>query len=44
MFKFLLGVIVTLAFVYPDNTKAVLSKAVDATHNIVSGAAQEIQK
>lgn len=34
----MLGVVVTLAVLYPAVTKAYLGRAVDTTHNVVSGA------
>jgi hypothetical protein len=38
MGKFMLGVIVTLAVLYPAVTKSYLGQAVDTTHNVVAGA------
>jgi hypothetical protein len=38
MSKFILGVIVTLAILYPAVTKTVLNGAVDTTHTVVTGA------
>lgn len=37
MIKFFAGVIVTLAVLYPDNTKVVLGQAVDVVHNTLNG-------
>ena len=36
---FILGVIVTLAVIYPDTTKVVLGKTVDLVHGAVINAA-----
>ena len=36
MGKFFLGVVVTLAVIYPAVTKNMFGKAVDTTHNIVT--------
>lgn len=36
MGKFILGVIVTLAVLYPAITKTYFGKAVDTTHNVVT--------
>jgi len=36
---FILGVIVTLAVIYPDTTKVVLNKSVDLVHGAVINAA-----
>lgn len=37
MFKFIAGVVVTLAVLYPDNTKVILGQAVDIAHHSLSG-------
>ena len=36
---FILGVIVTLAVIYPDTTKVVFGKTVDLVHGVVTNAA-----
>jgi hypothetical protein len=36
---FILGVIVTLAVIYPDTTKVVLGKSVDFVHGVAVNAA-----
>lgn len=36
---FILGVLVTLAVIYPENTKVVLGKTIDFVHGAVSNAA-----
>jgi hypothetical protein len=41
MGKFFLGVIVTLAVLYPAVTKTVFGKAVDTTHNVVTTTIDE---
>jgi hypothetical protein len=38
MGKFILGIVCTLAVLYPAVTKAYFSKAVDTTHHVVTGA------
>lgn len=41
---FLLGVVVTLAVLYPAVTKSVLSNTVDTTHNVVTGIMNNSQE
>ncbi len=36
MSKFILGIVVTLAVLYPAVTKTIFSKAVDTTHTVVT--------
>ena len=44
MGSFILGILITLAVLYPSVTKTIFSKAVDTTHTVVSGAIGEAQK
>lgn len=44
MFNFLLGVIVTLAILYPTATKNLFSKAVDTTNTVVTSTVNEASK
>jgi len=37
MLKFLLGVFLTLAVLYPAVTKTIVGNAVDTTHTVVTG-------
>lgn len=37
---FILGVVVTLAVIYPDTTKVVFGKSVDLIHGAVTDAAK----
>lgn len=41
MGKFILGIVFTLAVLYPAVTKVYLSNAVDLTHNVVTGAVEK---
>ena len=43
MFNFILGVIVTLAVLYPAVTKTFLSNAVDTTHEVVISTMEKTQ-
>jgi hypothetical protein len=41
MGKFILGVVVTLAVLYPAVTKVMLSNAVDTTHDVVTNVMEK---
>lgn len=43
MGKFILGVLVTLAVLYPATTKVFMAKAVDTTHEVVTNAMEKSQ-
>ena len=43
MGKFILGIIVTLAVLYPAITKTLLANAVDTTHNVVTTTMEKAQ-
>lgn len=44
MFNFLLGVLVTLAILYPTATKNLFSKAVDSINTVVTSTVNEESK
>jgi hypothetical protein len=44
MGKFLLGVIVTLAVLYPSVTKHYIGTAVDVTHNVVTNVMEQSKR
>jgi hypothetical protein len=44
MFKFILGVIATLAILYPASTKTIFSNLVDSTHSVATQTLKEAQK
>lgn len=41
MGKFILGVVVTLAVIYPSVTKHYIGTAVDVTHDVVTGVMEQ---
>ena len=41
MFKFILGVMATLAILYPATTKELFGKAVDTTNSVATGVIKE---
>ncbi len=43
MGKFILGIIFTLAVLYPAVTKTYLSGAVDTTHNVMTGVIENVK-
>jgi hypothetical protein len=44
MGKFLLGVVVTLAVIYPSVTKHYIGSAVDVTHNVVTNVMEQSKR
>jgi hypothetical protein len=44
MGKFLLGVVVTLAVLYPSVTKHYIGTAVDVTHNVVTNVMEQSKR
>ena len=43
MKSFILGIVVTLAVLYPSVTKTILSNAVDTTHTVVTNVIDQNQ-
>lgn len=43
MGKFFLGIVFTLAVLYPAVTKVYLSNAVDTTHNVMTGVIENVK-
>jgi hypothetical protein len=44
MGKFILGVVVTLAVIYPNVTKHYIGAAVDVTHNVVTNVMEQSKR